>query len=139
MEVVVKKTRASGARQIVKSSPDTVSLSATDPAKRRLDAALARRNRPGSISDIVANSKFYYVNWYYPEGRKEWPQHNNLRHVQKMYPYAEGGPLLVDEPRLPYEFINCEMKAKVLKRLGYRYLVIRPKMTVEEAMMELET
>jgi len=54
-----------------------------------------------------------------------------------MYPYADGGRLLVDEPRFQYEIDACEMKRPVLKRLGYRYLVIKPHMTIEQCFEEL--
>ena len=137
MQTVVKKQRAAYGRQIVKTKADTTEMATEEKlAEIRRDAVVLRRNKPGTLADRIAGSTFFYVNWYYPEGRFEWPQHNNLRHVGRMYPHAEGGMLLVDEPKLPGDFENCEMKAKVLRRLGYRYLIIKPEMTYEEAITE---
>jgi hypothetical protein len=135
-----KRSRAAHARTIVRETPATTELASEEHLKdARREIILERRNKLHSMSDKIANSNFYYLNWYYPEGRDEWPQHNNLRYVGKMYPYAEGGRLLIDEPRHSYEFEACEAKRPVLKKLGYRYLVIKPEMSIEECLEELAT
>lgn len=139
MEQMEKKSRATHARTLIRSGSPTVEMRSDESASDlRREAIIERKNKSKSVGDMVAGDSFYYLNWYYPGGREAWPQHNNLRTVLKYYPFAEGGPLLVDEPRFHFEFEACEMKKKVLAELGYRYLVVRPKMTVEEAIEELK-
>jgi hypothetical protein len=79
-----------------------------------------------SIADRVAQDKFHYKNWLYPESHIYFPTMPFMRTVDKMYPRAKGGRLLVDEPRNHTELVACQKKAEVLRPLGYRYLIITP-------------
>ncbi len=127
------------AKTIRKRKVDTAHLPSDQEIKEaKTKAYIERKSKALTLAERVSGSNFYYRNWYFPEGKQVFPQHDNLRCVEKYFPFAEGKPLLVDEPRFPYEVDRCEQKKKVLKELGYRYLVIKPTMTFDEAMRELE-
>lgn len=95
-----------------------------------------RKSLPHSIADRISGNVFHYRNWYYPGGREAFEQDDRLRLVDKMYPFAEGGQLLVDEPTYPYQIENCERKRAVLKKLGFRYVIIRPGQTLQQVIEE---
>lgn len=116
-----------------KQADNTAIASAEETSNKSREQSLERRSKLGSVADRLAGSTFHYRNWYYKEGKEKFPQHDNLRYVSKMYPYAEGGMLLVDEPRFPYELERCNAKKEVLLKLGYRYLIITQSMTLSEA------
>lgn len=90
-----------------------------------------------SISDTLANDKFHYVNYPVPQLRQNFYDKPSVWHVDKMYPYAQGGMLLIDEPLTPEEIDLCELKEVVLKRAGLRYIAILPDMSLAEAMITL--
>ncbi len=75
----------------------------------------------GTLAERIAQSKIYMGNWCWDIEREHFKDAPRLRTVDKFYPYAQGGPLLVDEPRSAYEVEECKRKAVVLKSLGMRY------------------
>lgn len=97
------------------------------PAHRAALAKQKSRSQFISIGDQVAESVTWLKNWKWEEADKHYPLRPDMRTVDKYYPYAKGGPLLVDEPRTPKTFDEFfEHKRRTLKELGYRYLVIEP-------------
>lgn len=123
-------------------TPET-KLSISDFAEKDLDHA---RRRDGykmlkhfpTVAEKLAKSSIYYRNWYYPEGKDTFPYDLRMRYVEKMFPYANGGILLVDEPRSEAEFTECENKAKILRELGYRYIIVSEHSEFYELAVELE-
>lgn len=108
-----------------------------DPDTRAIEArreARTLRDLTMTIPEQVAKSKVHFRNYEFKEGRKEFHYHRDLRFVEKMFPYALPKPLLVDQPQTPQHLEECQRKAVVLKRLGYRYLIFSPSMTIEEAL-----
>jgi hypothetical protein len=97
-----------------------------------------KKNDLIGIPEIIANDKFCYLNWYFPKSQTMFPNHPQMRLVDKYYPRAEGGPLLVDEPVYPADIDACRVKSIALKAEGHRYLYLTPGMTVEEARKQLE-
>lgn len=97
--------------------------------------AIIKRRATLSIADQVAGNSYHYKNFYYPGGAESFPHEIDMRMVDKYYPNAVGGPLLIDEPMLPDDVRKCEVKAKALKEKGFRYLVIRRESTLEECMV----
>lgn len=81
-----------------------------------------------SLAERVAGDQLFYRNYYYPGSKQEFSQ-DHMRTVDRYFPYAEGGPLYVDEPMMPHEEEDCEKKRAAMKRLGLRYLVIKRGMT----------
>lgn len=139
MEQNKNSARAPIGRTLSKRTADTTVLSTSDTSKDKeavLQAIAKRRTLPHSIADRIAGSTFHYRNWYYPGGREQWPQNEKLRYVDKMYPYAEGGQLLVDEPTHQFQIDACEQKKKFLQDKGFRYVIVRPRMSLEDVMAE---
>ncbi len=132
-------TKSVRAKTIRKAKADTtVLLSDSEQSTRAHAAMLARRSKPQSIADRLSGNAFHYRNWYYPGGQIRFPNDPKLHFVDRMYPMAEGGMLLIDEPLYVWEFERCDKKRIVMKELGHRYIVIMPNMTFDEAMMELD-
>jgi hypothetical protein len=105
-------------------------------AKKR-DAYKQLKHFP-SVAEKLAKSSIYYRNWYYPEGKISHPHELWMHYVEKMFPYAAGGALLVDEPRTEAEFMDCEKKASVLRPLGYRYMIVTEHSEFYDLATELE-
>jgi hypothetical protein len=78
------------------------------------------------------------MKWQFPEARECFPDEPWMRFVDKYFPFAKGGALLVDEPMLDEQIERCKRKAIVLKELGYRYIMLKPISTEAEDYMELE-
>ena len=95
------------------------------------------RHGQGSLSDKVACSEHVCKYWYYPGGRDAFPFQTDAWYVEKYYPYAEGGPLCVDEPMDIEEIELCKKKARHLAECGFRYVWLTKEMTVDEAIAQL--
>jgi hypothetical protein len=78
--------------------------------------------------------KVYVKNWLVPNGISLFPELTKARIVDKYFPFAVGGPLLVDEPEYDEDVKVCEAKAEKLQSLGVRYIFIKPKSDFFEAM-----
>lgn len=90
-----------------------------------------------SLAQQIADSNFEYVNWIWPEGKDKFPHDFRMWSVDKYFPEAKGGPLLMDTPRFESEITKCHQKASALHELGYRYLILTPDMSFEDAMLTL--
>lgn len=80
-----------------------------------------------SLSDRVAGEKLYIRNWAWPGGMREFPESVDapMRFVTKYYPYTEAGkPLCVEEPRNERQMLQAYEKQKLLKKMGFRCIVI---------------
>lgn len=90
-----------------------------------------------SRSEKIAGSKICLMSWVFPGAREAFPHEPKLRSVQKYFPYAEGGALLVDEPERLGDELECQRKAKVIRKLGFRYLILTRSMSENDARFEL--
>lgn len=100
----------------------------------RLAKLEARREMVG-LCDKIAESNVYFRNWKWPGCMELYPNDPGMRMIDKYYPYAKGGPLLVDEPTFKDEVEKCYTKQKVLKQRGHRYVIIE---TDTDLVMALE-
>lgn len=129
--------RAKTKMTVVQRHPDS-EAELGDPEVRAAEARTeARETRGLTVPEQIAKSKVHFRNYEFKDAKKEFPYHRNLRFIEKMYPYALPTPLLVDQPETPQDVADCITKATVLKRLGFRYLVLTKSMTYEEAMESL--
>lgn len=123
---------------VVQRPMDSEAELGTDEVQRtQVLRAEAREVRDATIPEQIAKSKIHFRNWEFPGAKTAFPYHRNMRFVERMYPYALPKPLLVDQPENHHERAECEQKAQVLRRMGYRYLILEPSMTVLEAMDQL--
>lgn len=101
-----------------------------------MDKKAKRIPNPDLMTDI-AGDHFYHKNWYYPGGRDAFPLEPHLWYVDRFYPAAKCGPLLIDEPSTKGDIVDCERKKKAIKA-GLKYLIIKRGMTFELGLCELE-
>jgi hypothetical protein len=95
--------------------------------KAKVAKAGSRTGRDGhfaTMAERVAKHHLYYLNHKIPDAEKHFPVDIYSRFVSKYFPYAEGGPLYVDEPRNDDEMFKAYEKQKVLKKMGLRSIVI---------------
>lgn len=95
--------------------------------------------RPRSLSmiDNLAGDTFYHKNYYYPGGKAAFEMQPKMQIVDKYYPYAEGGPLFVDECTRKEDLKEYDQKVEIMAKLGHRYLLVKPgmsEMDLREAM-----
>lgn len=76
----------------------------------------------------LAKDTQYTGNWRIPNALKHFPADPILRTVEKYFPYAEGGPIYVDEPTDNIELAQCQRKAIALHEEGMRYFIITREM-----------
>lgn len=101
----------------------------TPREKSTVSSVRFREVEPRSMAEKIANDKLYYRNYYYPGGKTEFPEFPALQTVDKFFPYAEGGPLFVDEISRTTDQKLIEKKSELMKRLGHRYVAIVPGMS----------
>ena len=121
-------------------SPKSKDFLAAEEDKDRPNKALAiaaKRAAFVGISDNIAQSTLAHMNWFFPKSNYLFPEEPKMRFVKKYYPLAKTGPLLVDEPSNDREIEDCKRKATVLKKAGFRYVYIAPRMTFDEVLTQL--
>jgi hypothetical protein len=90
-----------------------------------------------TLAEKLANDAFHYRNWYYKGGREKFPMAPQMQYVDKYFPYAEGGPLAVDEATYLDDPNTLKLKKDILKESGVRYVCIVPGMTDLDAMEQI--
>lgn len=80
-----------------------------------------------TLAEQLAESTLFFRNYKYKGADKEYPDdlHALQRFVTKCFPHAKNGMLLVDEPKNEREAKLCFEKQIVLKKLGFRHVVIQ--------------
>lgn len=81
------------------------------------------------------------MNWKWPGANAMVPDGVSMdfKFVDKYYPLAKGGPLLVDEPTNDPKIVElCYEKQRVLKKLGFRHIVIEEDATLYDVMEQLD-
>jgi len=90
-----------------------------------------------SLAEKIAQDSTVLINWKFKDAAEYYPNHPTMRTVRKYYMYAKGGPLLVDEPRDPKDVFMCFEKQKLLKKLGYRHIVVERDSTIGDLLEQL--
>jgi len=130
-ERIDPKSNMVSARTIKHSEP--VLSKERDESALRREKALARiehqevaGERFTTLAAQVAGSNVYMRNWYPDQfaSRDRWPGRPRMWYVSRYFPFAKGGPLLVDEPTTELEAEACREKQKALKKQGFRHVVI---------------
>jgi len=95
--------------------------------------ALAKRSRSfNDLAEVLAQDKYFQRNHIW--SKTAFPFNEKMQYVDKFFPYAEGGPLFVDEPQRTVTDLSIyEAKAEAMKALGHRYICIKPGMTELDA------
>lgn len=117
--------------------PTTFEKPVEDETNKRKLQSYQRKQELISMADQLAGSPVHEKNWKYNEAAKLFPAHPRLRCVDKRYPYATGGPLLVDEPKDKQELQAAKTKAACLRKLGYRYVIIEATSSIDDCLAQL--
>lgn len=97
-----------------------------------------------TLPEQIAKSKVFVKNWYIPEFREKYAQHDRMKRCDFMFPYARlkaasdhKQPLLIDIPKNEYELEVCLLKAKQMKKLGYKYCYLEEDSSLFDALSQL--
>lgn len=93
--------------------------------------------KPDTFIEKLANDKFHYRNYQYSGGQSKFPHAPDMWVVDKFYPYAEGGPLAIDEANHLQDTNTLMLKKQILQESGIRYLCITYGMSELEVMEQL--
>ena len=83
-------------------------------------------------------ARICFSNWMVPNGADLFPTEPKLRIVDRHYPYAVGGALFVDAVKYESELPEYEKKRAALVGSGMRYVYLKPKEDLFDAMRKLE-
>lgn len=108
-----------------------------DAKHQRLIQKSDDRKKFISIADQVAQSTIFTRNWKWPGADQHYPLEADLRMVSKYYPYAQGGPLLVDDAYDQKEAAELFLKQKILRKLGFRHVVIESDSSLFDVLEQL--
>lgn len=90
-----------------------------------------------SLSERVAFHRLYERNKHVGFLKIAHPHRPYLWTIDLYFPYAKDGPLYIDEPALQPDVKEAELKEQIMRDAGFRYLIIKPKMTYEDCMIRL--
>lgn len=87
----------------------------------------------------IAQDKLFIRQVKFPGSDEAYPEVTQalFRFVSKYYPYAKGGPLYVDEPKNEKEVYRAYERQKVIKKLGFRHLIVEHDTTYEHLLEQL--
>lgn len=109
-----------------------------DSPEERAKLAAARRSRDlNTVAEQVSGDKFCHINFMWPGCKNAFPFQPKLWNVDRYFPYAEGGPLFVDEPNRLADIESLKLKQEAMKKLGHRYLLCTEGLKFEEALEQL--
>lgn len=108
-----------------RKTDEEVVILVTEETKGDILKRIKARQDLKSISERIAGDSLFYKNYYYPGGREFFADDKGLLTVDRYFPYAEGGPLYVDQPMFEYQEQECARKAVAFKTLKLRYLIIK--------------
>lgn len=97
-----------------------------------------------TLPEQIAKSKICVKNWYVPELREKYKNHDRVKRIDLMFPFAKikakgvtTQQLLIDTPKNELEIEVCTMKAIILKKLGYKYCWVDDESTLFDALSQL--
>lgn len=90
------------------------------------------------LASQAADSRLSCRNWKFNNADAHFPYDVDLRRVDRYFPYASGGPLLIDEPMTEKEEKNCEKKRKAIDKEGQRYAIITRDMELNEVLEQIK-
>lgn len=98
-----------------------------------------------TLPEQIAKSKIKIKNWYVPELREQYKYFDRMKRIDLVFPYARISDkgdkveqLLIDLPQNESEIEQCVLKAKALKKLGYKYIWLDDDSTLYDALVQLE-
>lgn len=78
-----------------------------------------------TVAQKISGDPMVNINFEIKELREAFPFDVKMWCVRKMFPYAEGGPVYIDEPYHKEEIERCQKKIDVMTKQGYRYFIVQ--------------
>lgn len=132
---------------MAKNKNENIGMTALQPTELSGSSAEARAMNPRrtldreallGMSAQISGSTTYSRNWKFKNADKLFPNEPLMRRVDKCFPYATGGMLLIDEPTTDRDVADCQRKADALKKEGIRYCYIKQDDEFEDVMKRLK-
>ena len=136
-------------KNIAISSPDPRGIKPAQMVRKLIDEPIEEINRLAqefkTIAETLAKSSVCIKNFTIDELRPLYKYQNRMKCVDKYFPYARldghltTTTLYVDEPMTEYDADICyNEKTKVMKKMGFNYVVIEKDSTLLDALQQLE-
>lgn len=116
-------------RKIVNSDDEDVRQ------QRKVLVAEIKRHYQG-VAETIAGDGFYKLRYRWKNDTTD--VRPGEAYVDKFFPHAKEGPLLIDEPSSVYDFEECLKKKKLMEEKGLRYLIVVPKKNPEEILEQFD-
>jgi hypothetical protein len=91
-----------------------------------------------SFAEQIAEHRIYECGKFVPELKAALPNLWRLWHVDRFFPYAKGGELLVDEPKTEADFVESKLKAAAAAKAGLRMIILKSDTSIQEAREQLD-
>lgn len=125
--------------EAVAEKPSTVRHAEPEEIERyKLRERLKPNTRFETVAEKLAGSSTFYRNRLVPQLEEAFPGCTIDWTVALYFPFAEGGPLHVDEPRFGFDVDRCRAKAEVMRKAGLRYVYLQKGDKVDVGIMQLE-
>jgi hypothetical protein len=107
------------------------------PAHRTALRKAEMRQQFNTLADQIAEHCLYFRNWKFHGADQVFPKDPEARFVTKMYPYAKGGMLLVDEPRTEKQMLQAYERHKFFNKKKIRHIVIEADSSLYDLLEQL--
>lgn len=110
------------------------------PAHRNALRRAEMRSKFVSPPECYAESNVFFRNYLFKDAHKIYPDamQADYRFVDKCYPYAKGGMLLVDEPRTEMQLKRAKDRHVHLIKMGFRHIIFEENMSLIDFEMQEE-
>ncbi len=119
---------------------EMVQGSATTFAHKPLSPNVPVQLSPDQIKENITTHDTCFKNYTYPQAAKLFPYQPQHWAVDRYYPLTKkeiGGPVYLDQPMYDDDLAICEKKAKHLKELGFKYIILKKDTDLQSAMEQL--
>lgn len=133
-------TKVTTSDAAVESAQGAIGQSTKTSEAGQLAKATSTVNRNTQLSgvpELVAGDKFKFVKHEWAGARQAFPQNKSQWYVDLFFPYAQGGPLFIDQIKNEAHKQTLVEKLKTMKKLGHRYLQLTNSMDVTAALEQL--
>ncbi len=120
-------------KDMVQGSPSTF-------AHKPLSPNVPVQLSPDQIKEHIITHDTCFKNYAYPQAQKLFPYQPQYWSVDRYYPLTKkeiGGPVYLDQPMYEDDVKICEIKAKHLKKLGVKYIILKKETDLQSAMEQL--
>lgn len=134
---VTKVTSSDEAVEAAKGATGNSSKGSESGQLAKAQATVNKNTQLSGIPELVAGDKVKYVKHEWAGARQAFPAHKSQWYVDLFFPYAQGGPLFIDQIKNETHKKTLVDKLKTMKKLGHRYLQLTSDMDVTAALEQL--